>query len=389
MARIRQEDDVRQHAGRKRAIGALALALLVWSQAEAGAGDPRDFSGTWRPIAGAACLPPNAPAILASPFPIRFDDAPGLIYILNDTDQTVRMVRLEPWPVPGGSRGAPGGSSRGRWKGDVLVIDTDEPGAPKRPGLRLHEEIARSVDQDGHGVLRDRITITDPGRASPPWTGERLYAAGSGLIAAEEGCAAAAPPASARPAHPAGGPAMFDAPAAGVPSVSGQWVIAPLRKAAGAGPPLNEAGQALYDQTKASRPADLAIAPADPCPVLLLQSGERIDVIRAQGQRVQAIPFKDKAGGDKAGERSARWDRQTLVIDDGLWREADWLDKAGLPHGPMLKVQERYLLAPDGRSLHGEATIDDPQFYAMPWTLAFTLVRQPGYELAPRACAAG
>ena len=78
---------------------------------------------------------------------------------------------------------------------------------------------------------------------------------------------------------------------------------------------------------------------------------------------------------------------RTLVIDSINFNEKTWLDYRGLPHGEKLKTQERYTLAADGQTINGTVVIDDPDYYARPWTTAFTLKKLPGATLRESTCA--
>jgi hypothetical protein len=69
-----------------------------------------------------------------------------------------------------------------------------------------------------------------------------------------------------------------------------------------------------------------------------------------------------------------RWDGDTLVVDVTDQRDETWLDRSGNYHSEDLRVVERYTLrSPD--VLMYEATIEDPQVFARPWTIRMPLYR--------------
>ncbi len=75
------------------------------------------------------------------------------------------------------------------------------------------------------------------------------------------------------------------------------------------------------------------------------------------------------------GQSVASWEGDTLVLDvTGLLADT-WLDRAGNHHSEQLHVVERY--TPMGPNhLWYEATIEDPQVYSKPWTIAMPLYRR-------------
>jgi hypothetical protein len=211
-------------------------------------------------------------------------------------------------------------------------------------------------------------------------------------------------PATAQPAGPVGGAPIFDAPQ-GVPNFSGKWINAKpeaaLTTVEGAAPPLNAAGQAEYAKHKADKKAD----PINECllqgeprllytkrPFLIMQYGKHVDFVHEVNHTFRITYFNDKIDPDGdpqwLGHPTAKWEGKTLVINSELFNDQTWLDYSGLPHGLKLKTEERYELSADGKTIHGVVKIDDPEFYSKPWTTAFTLIKQPGFELIQRACMA-
>jgi hypothetical protein len=75
------------------------------------------------------------------------------------------------------------------------------------------------------------------------------------------------------------------------------------------------------------------------------------------------------------GWSNGRWDGDTLVIEVVANDDRTWLDRAGNYHSSAMTVTERY--APLGENhLQYEATIDDPNVFARPWTISMPLYRR-------------
>jgi len=68
------------------------------------------------------------------------------------------------------------------------------------------------------------------------------------------------------------------------------------------------------------------------------------------------------------GYSTGRWENDnTLVIDTTGVDERPWLDEAGHPRSSSARIQERYTRR-DKYNLQLTVTVDDPKFYAKPWT---------------------
>src|SRR6266699_2726298 len=76
------------------------------------------------------------------------------------------------------------------------------------------------------------------------------------------------------------------------------------------------------------------------------------------------------------GYSTAKWDKDTLVVDTNAINEATWLDDSGHPHSDALHITERFRRADFGH-MDVQITIDDPKAYKKPWTVRL------GWELMP------
>ena len=74
------------------------------------------------------------------------------------------------------------------------------------------------------------------------------------------------------------------------------------------------------------------------------------------------------------GWANGRWEGDTLLIENTGFNDQTWFDRAGNFHSNALKVTERF--TPMGENLQYQATIDDPDTFARPWTIRMPLYRR-------------
>jgi hypothetical protein len=75
------------------------------------------------------------------------------------------------------------------------------------------------------------------------------------------------------------------------------------------------------------------------------------------------------------GDSRGHWDGDTLVVDVIHFTDRTWLDRSGNYHSSNLHVVERYTpMGPD--HIWYEATLEDPEVYSQPWTIAMPLYRR-------------
>jgi hypothetical protein len=87
------------------------------------------------------------------------------------------------------------------------------------------------------------------------------------------------------------------------------------------------------------------------------------------------------------GWSNGHWEGDTLVVETTGNNDSTWFDRAGNYHGSALKVTERFTLAGPNH-LSYEATIEDPQTFARPWTIRMPLYRrvEPNAQLLEFKC---
>jgi hypothetical protein len=74
------------------------------------------------------------------------------------------------------------------------------------------------------------------------------------------------------------------------------------------------------------------------------------------------------------GKSDGKWEGDVLVVTTTGQHDQTWLDRAGNFHSSQLKVTERFKLI-DADHMAYEATLEDPETYAQPWTIEMTLYR--------------
>jgi hypothetical protein len=188
---------------------------------------------------------------------------------------------------------------------------------------------------------------------------------------------------------------------------SGVWSIvrapARLTTVAGAAPPLNAAGQAIYAQRRAAAArGDRSFDETSKClppglprlmlvnqPFEILQRDKAVYFIHQLNRLPRRAYFGEQLPQDPdplyLGFSVARWEGATLVIESAGFREGTLLDDSGLPHSDVLHLTERYQLRA-GRALHVRFTIDDPKMFTHPWDFQADYVRRPGYEIPEQVC---
>jgi len=95
------------------------------------------------------------------------------------------------------------------------------------------------------------------------------------------------------------------------------------------------------------------------------------------------------------GDSRGRWERDTLVVDTTNFNGKGWIATnaaagkiRGVPQSDACHVVERFTRV-DPDTIQYQATIDDPNVYTRPWTVAFPLNRDDNYQLFEYACHEG
>jgi len=85
------------------------------------------------------------------------------------------------------------------------------------------------------------------------------------------------------------------------------------------------------------------------------------------------------------GHSVGRWEGDTLVVESFGFNDRSWLDHDGHPHSEALRMTERYRRRDFGH-MEIEITLNDPEVYARPWTVALSAVLTPDTDLLEAVC---
>ena len=95
------------------------------------------------------------------------------------------------------------------------------------------------------------------------------------------------------------------------------------------------------------------------------------------------------------GDSRGRWDGRTLVVDTTNFNDRGWIASSaaggrikGIPISESLHVVERFTRV-DTDTIQYSVTIEDPQVYTTPWTVAMPLTRDQSYQIFEYACHEG
>ena len=127
-----------------------------------------------------------------------------------------------------------------------------------------------------------------------------------------------------------------------------------------------------------------------PYPFQIIQGTDKIHMAFAFADAARTIHL-DTVDGPPAdlgmGHSAGRWDGDTLVVTITNFNDRTWFDRAGNFHSDQLRVVERLTpITPD--AIHYEATMEDPNVFTRPWTIAMPLYRrlEPNAQLMEFNC---
>ena len=164
--------------------------------------------------------------------------------------------------------------------------------------------------------------------------------------------------------------------------------------------PLTEKGRAIYaertqnlqkdDPNMTCKPSGLPRQGGTPYPLKIMQTPDEFVILYEGGMHTfRIIPLDGRPHKPDPwswyGDSIGRWEGDTLVVDTIGFNDKSWLDSSGYPHGEKLHLIERFRRL--GRdTLRYEVTIEDPEYYARPWTTAWSYRYSPKVELMEYFC---
>jgi hypothetical protein len=110
---------------------------------------------------------------------------------------------------------------------------------------------------------------------------------------------------------------------------------------------------------------------------------------------LEGRPRLDPATASWSGDSHGRWEGDTLVVDTRNFNGKSWIATnaaagwlRGIPQSEACHLVERFTRV-DANTIRYEATIDDPNVYTSPWTVAFPLNKDERYRIFEYACHEG
>jgi hypothetical protein len=90
------------------------------------------------------------------------------------------------------------------------------------------------------------------------------------------------------------------------------------------------------------------------------------------------------------GDARGRWEGDTLVVETMNFtdRIGVGLSGGGVPNSRAMRLTERVTRVSND-TIRYEATVDDPETWTLPWSVAFPLTRMPDYGMYEYACHEG
>jgi hypothetical protein len=106
-------------------------------------------------------------------------------------------------------------------------------------------------------------------------------------------------------------------------------------------------------------------------------------------------PHLGPASASWSGDARGRWDGDTLVVDTANFNGRGWIATnaaagwlRGIPQSEACHLVERVTRV-NANTIQYQVTIDDPNVYTRPWTVAFPLNKDDGYRIFEYACHEG
>ena len=175
--------------------------------------------------------------------------------------------------------------------------------------------------------------------------------------------------------------AMSPTPGQQLPDFSGVWESeAWSTEGWPTEPPFNARGRAAQEEWAAHPENDpslrchipLGRILSAPMPHEVIQQDERITILYEYEHQIRRVWMDGRSHPDSyptlMGHTIGRWAGETLVLET-VGMESGLFRPQGFPYTEDLKLVERYTLIDDGDRMVAEFVIDDPAYYAEPWTV--------------------
>ena len=101
--------------------------------------------------------------------------SPGTVMILTEMIHDARIIPLDNRPAPPAGYASWMGSSRGRWEGDTLVVETTNwNGRRLYQGSTVNMKLTERFTRTAKDQITYRFTVEDPAVFTRPWTAEQI-----------------------------------------------------------------------------------------------------------------------------------------------------------------------------------------------------------------------
>jgi hypothetical protein len=132
----------------------------------------------------------------------------------------------------------------------------------------------------------------------------------------------------------------------------------------------------------------------------ILQTPGYVVILHEMIHEARIIPVDGRPHLDNSirlwtGDPRGRWEGNTLVVETTNFNDKGWIATnaasarlRGVPHSEALRLVERFTRV-DADTINYEVTIEDPNVYTRPWTVAIPLSRDDSYQMFEYACHEG
>ena len=132
----------------------------------------------------------------------------------------------------------------------------------------------------------------------------------------------------------------------------------------------------------------------------ILQTPGYVVILHEMIHEARIIPLDGRPHADKSvrswtGDPRGRWDGNTLVVETTNFNDKGWIATngasariRGVSHSDALRLVERFTRT-DANTISYQITVEDPNVFTGPWTVAIPLVRDDGYQIFEYACHEG
>jgi hypothetical protein len=132
----------------------------------------------------------------------------------------------------------------------------------------------------------------------------------------------------------------------------------------------------------------------------ILQTPGYVVIVHEMIHEARIIPLDGRPHPDPSvrmwtGDPRGRWEGNTLVVETTNFNGKGWIATnaasgriRGVPHSDALRLVERFTRT-DADTISYQVTIEDPNIFTKPWTVAIPLERDEGYQIFEYACHEG